>query len=140
LDLLEVKRVLVVEDNPEDETLTLRALRACDIPSEILVARDGDEAWQQLDRAHPTDLPHLILLDLKLPKLSGLDLLKLVRAKDALRHIPVILLTSSNEERDVSDSYSAGANSYVQKPVDYDAFIETVRQVGAYWLACNETL
>ncbi|MGB9128026.1 MAG: response regulator [Thiobacillus sp.] len=137
------KVILLVEDNPDDETLTLRALSKSKILNEIVVARDGAEALDYLfgTGIHAgrdvTVQPQLILLDLKLPKIDGLEVLKRLRADPRTALLPVTILTTSNEERDVITSYKLGVNSYVRKPVDSDAFIEGVRQLGLYWLVLN---
>lgn len=137
------KIILLVEDNPDDEMLTLRALSKSKILNKIVVARDGAEALDYLfgTGAHAgrdTSLqPQLILLDLKLPKIDGLEVLKRLRADSRTALLPVTVLTTSNEERDVVTSYQLGVNSYVRKPVDFDSFIEAVRQLGLYWLVLN---
>lgn len=137
------KIILLVEDNPDDEALTLRALRKNQILNEIIVARDGVEALDYLfgTGAHAgrdTSIqPQLILLDLKLPKIDGLEVLKRLRADTRTALQPVAVLTTSNEERDVVSSYQLGVNSYIRKPVDFDQFIEAVRQLGIYWLVLN---
>ncbi|MDP9347875.1 MAG: response regulator [Gemmatimonadota bacterium] len=137
--------ILLVEDNPDDEALTLRALRRNHIANEVAVARDGAEALDFLfgTGVHAgrdtTHTPQLILLDLKLPKLSGLEVLKRVRSDPRTCLLPVVVLTTSSEERDMIDSYSLGANSFVRKPVDFTQFTEAVRQLGLYWLVLNET-
>ena len=138
--LIEPKRILLVEDNADDEQLTLRAMRLSEVPNIIRVARDGVEAIEALlgdPRTQP--LPDLILLDLKLPKLSGLDVLARIRADSTTRTLPVVVLTSSDEDRDIVESYNLGANSYIRKPVDFDEFIEAVHQLGLYWLRMNRT-
>jgi len=129
--------ILLVEDNPDDERLTIRALRRGKIVNEILVARDGEEALNLLARVNP--LPCVMLLDLKLPKVDGLEVLRQVRADPRIRLMPVVMLTSSNEERDILESYSLGVNSYVQKPVEIDQFTEAVHQLGLYWALVNKT-
>jgi two-component system response regulator len=137
-------KILLVEDNQDDEVLTLRALRAHNIANVIDVARDGAEALDyllvrgkyQADDAET--LPQLILLDLKLPKVDGLEVLKEIRNNDRTRLLPVVVLTSSKEDQDIVNSYSLGANSYIRKPVDFDQFVEAVRQLGLYWLVLNE--
>lgn len=140
---MHTKIILLVEDNPDDETLTLRALSKSKILNEIVVARDGAEALDYLfgTGAHAgrdTSIqPQLILLDLKLPKIDGLEVLKRLRADSRTALLPVTVLTTSNEERDVVTSYRLGVNSYVRKPVDFDSFIEAVRQLGLYWLVLN---
>ena len=137
------KVILLVEDNPDDETLTLRALRKNQILNEIVVARDGAEALDYLfgtgvHAGRDTSIqPQLILLDLKLPKIDGLEVLKRLRADPRTALLPVTVLTTSNEECDVVTSYQLGVNSYVRKPVDFDSFIEAVRQLGLYWLVLN---
>ena len=137
------KVILLVEDNPDDETLTLRALSKNKIVNEIVVARDGAEALDYLFGAgahagrDTTIQPQLILLDLKLPKVDGLEVLQRLRADPRTALLPVTILTTSNEERDIVASYQLGVNSYVRKPVDSDSFIEAVRQLGLYWLVLN---
>ena len=137
------KTILLVEDNPDDEALTLRALRKNLILNEIVVARDGAEALDYLfgtgihDGRDTSIQPQLILLDLKLPKIDGLEVLKRLRAAPRTALQPVAILTTSNEERDIITSYQLGANSYIRKPVDFDQFIESVRQLGLYWLVLN---
>jgi len=129
--------ILLVEDNPDDRDLTIMALRESKVANAIELARDGEEALQYLtDPARP--LPALVLLDLKLPKIMGLDVLRRLRAEPRTRTVPVVVLTSSREERDRYASYVAGVNAYVCKPVDFDAFAEAVRQVGLFWLVVNE--
>ncbi len=136
--------ILLVEDNPRDEELTLRALAQSRIANPVVVARDGAEALDYLlaRGAHasstPATLPQLVLLDLKLPKIDGLEVLRELRAHEATRLLPIVVLTSSLEEQDLIRSYSLGANSYVRKPVDFVAFNEAVRQLGLYWLLLNE--
>ena len=136
--------ILLVEDNPDDEELTLRALRRNNIGNEIVVARDGAEALDYLfgTGAHAArDVsiqPELILLDLKLPKVDGFEVLQKLRGDYRTRLLPVVILTSSKEQQDIVNSYDLGANSYVRKPVDFQHFIEAVRQLGLYWLVLNE--
>ncbi len=138
------KIILLVEDNPDDEALTLRALQKNHILNEVVVARDGREALDYLFGVgayagrDPHDLPQIVLLDLKLPKLNGLEVLRQVRADPRTRPLPVVMLTSSNEERDILHSYSLGVNSYVRKPVDFIEFVEAVRQLGLHWLVLNQ--
>ncbi len=136
--------ILLVEDNPDDEELTLRALKKNNIGNNLVVVRDGAEALDFLycsgayaDR-DPHELPQVILLDLKLPKVDGLEVLAHIRAEQSTRFLPVVVLTSSREEQDLIKSYQLGANSYVRKPVDFTQFIEAVRQLGLYWLVLNE--
>ena len=139
----ENKVILLVEDNPDDEALTLRALRKNNILNEVVVARDGVEALDYLfgtgvHSGRDTNAqPQLILLDLKLPKIDGLEVLGRLRADPRTRLQPVTILTSSDEERDIVSSYQLGANSYIRKPVDFEQFIEAVRQLGLYWLVIN---
>ena len=141
---MEGKIILLVEDNPNDEKLTLRALKKSNIKNEIVVVRDGQEAldWLFVQGAHSgrdvSLLPQIVLLDLKLPKVDGLDVLRAVRADAKTKRLPVVILTSSNEERDLIAGYDLGANSYVRKPVDFGQFMEAVRQLGLYWLVLNE--
>ena len=126
--------ILLVEDNPDDEALTLRALKKNNIANDVQVARDGAEALELLSTG---ELPQLILLDLKLPKLDGKDVLRRIRSTERTRSLPVVVLTSSKEEQDILESYRLGANSYVRKPVDFEQFSEAVRQLGMYWLVLN---
>jgi two-component system response regulator len=137
--------ILLVEDNADDEALALRALKKHTNENKIHVARDGVEALDFLfctnayaDR-DPQDLPKLILLDIKLPKMDGLEVLRRIRADKRTRLVPVVLLTSSREEQDLVEGYQSGANSYVRKPIDFDEFLEAVRQLSSYWLILNET-
>jgi two-component system response regulator len=139
------KTILLVEDNPDDEELTLMALKQSKILNNVFVARDGVEALEYLyctgkfvDR-EPCDLPQLILLDLKLPKLGGLDVLQKLRQEPQTKFIPVVVMTSSSEEEDIIASYRFGANSYVRKPVEFHRFVDAVGQLGLYWLLINET-
>jgi two-component system response regulator len=140
------RRILLVEDNAIDEDLTLLALKRHNISGDVVVARDGAEALDYLfargayGSRDARELPEMVLLDLNLPKLSGLEVLREIRASDATRLLPVVILTSSSEERDLLAGYSGGANSYIVKPVDFDQFSETVRQIGVYWLAFNQRL
>jgi len=143
--VMEAKSILLVEDNPDDVELTLRALTKNNILNDVIVVRDGAEAIEYLfargayaDR-DPNNVPTLILLDLKLPKVDGLEVLRQVRAAEHTRLVPVVILTSSLEEQDRLRSYSLGANSYVQKPVDFNRFTEAARQLGLYWLVLNES-
>ena len=139
------KVILLVEDNPMDEELTLRALKKSKILNPVVVARDGVAALDYLFARGPhagrsSELPQLVLLDLKLPKLDGLEVLKEVRQNELTQLLPVVILTSSVEEDDVARGYSLGANSYVRKPVDFDQFSEAVRQLGLYWLVLNQSV
>lgn len=132
--------ILLIEDNSDDEVLTLRALRKNNIGNEVAVARDGAEALEYLlgDDADLRPVPVLILLDLKLPKVDGLEVLRRIREHPRTRIVPVVILTTSKEERDLVNGYALGANSYVRKPVDFVQFSEAVRQLGLYWLVLNE--
>ena len=138
------KIILLVEDNPDDEKLTIRALHKNKISNEVVVARDGLEALDYLlgrgsDAGnHLKPLPQVVLLDLKLPKMDGLEVLRRLRAHERTKLLPVVILTSSNEEQDRITGYGLGANSYVRKPVDFNQFIEAARQLGLYWLVLNE--
>jgi two-component system response regulator len=138
------KTILLVEDNADDEELTIRALRQAKVANEVVVARDGIEALDYLfgkgrfegrDTAHQ---PTVVLLDLKLPKLNGLDVLQRLRADSRTRLVPVVVLTSSSEDEDMLNSYASGANSYVRKPVEFGSFAGAVTQLGVYWLLLNE--
>jgi two-component system, response regulator len=136
--------ILLVEDNRDDEALTLRALKRNNIGNGVIVARDGVEALDFLfcRNAHsdrdPQDLPQLILLDIKLPKMNGLAVLRHIRAEERTQLIPVVILTSSREEQDLVEGYQSGVNSYIRKPIDFIEFVETMRQLGLYWLVLNE--
>ena len=132
------KSILLVEDNPDDEALTLRALRKNNIANEVIVKRDGVEALEYLIGANAGPLPQLVLLDLKLPRVDGLEVLSQVRNHARTRLLPVVILTSSDEEGDMMKGYALGANSYVRKPVDFAQFTEAVHQLGLYWLVLNE--
>lgn len=138
------KIILLVEDNPDDEALTLRALQKNNILNEVVVARDGAEALDYLlglgtQAANARTVPTVILLDLKLPRIDGLEVLRCLRADERTKLLPVVLLTSSKEEQDLINGYSLGANSYIRKPVDFAQFTEAVRQLGLYWLVLNES-
>lgn len=137
------KTILLVEDNPDDEALTLRALQKNNILNDVAIVRDGAEALDYLfcQGSYATrepSSPAVILLDLKLPKIDGLEVLNRIRNDARTRLLPVVILTSSKEEQDVIKGYSFGANSYIRKPVDFAQFIEAIRQVGLYWLIMNE--
>ncbi len=142
---MENRMILLVEDNPDDEALTLRAFAKNNITNEVVVVRDGAEALDWLfGRGEYADRdvnehPEVILLDLKLPKVDGLEVLRQIREDDRTRLLPVIILTTSEEESDRLAGYSLGANSYIRKPVDFSQFIEAVRQLGLYWLVLNES-
>jgi two-component system response regulator len=139
------KTILLVEDNADDEKLSVRALKKNNVANELVVARDGVEALDYLFATGTyagrdiSILPGLVLLDLKLPKLDGLGVLRRMRADERTRRLPVVILTSSKEEQDLMSSYDLGANSYIRKPVDFNQFTEAVRQLGLYWLMLNET-
>jgi two-component system response regulator len=141
---LENKLILLVEDNPDDEALTLRALKKNNIANQVVVARDGVEALDYLfgTGAHAgrdmSVMPQVILLDLKLPKIDGFEVLRRLRADERTKFLPVVILTTSNEEKDRLNGYGLGANSFVRKPVEFGQFIEGVRQLGLYWLILNE--
>lgn len=142
--MAENKTILLVEDNEDDITLTLRAFEKQNLANKIVVVRDGVEALEYLFRRGAytnrpvAETPQLVLLDLKLPKVSGLEVLEQLRQNDATRLLPVVILTSSQEENDMIQGYRLGANSYVRKPVDFVQFVEAVRQLGLYWLLLNE--
>ncbi|MFZ4727054.1 MAG: response regulator [Pseudanabaena sp.] len=135
--MMTLRPIMLIEDNPDDERLTIRALRRGNVVNEILVARNGEEALLMVLNANP--LPSVVLLDLKLPKVDGLEVLRQIRANAQTHLLPVVVLTSSSEERDIIDSYNLGANSYVRKPVEIEKFTEAVRQLGLYWAVINET-
>ena len=140
------KMILLVEDNARDEALTLRALKQSGIANEIVVTRDGAEALDYLfgtGKFTGGDIkvpPQLILLDLKLPKIDGLEVLKQLRADDRTKRLPIVVFTSSSEQEDMIKSYDLGANSYIRKPVDFEQFAEATRQVGMYWFLLNESV
>jgi len=131
------RKILLVEDNPDDVALTLRAFRKSNVANEILVAKDGAEALALLFDKN-LELPALVLLDLKLPKIDGLEVLRRMRAAESTRLLPVVIMTSSREERNLIDGYRFGANSYIRKPVNFEQFVDSVRTLGIYWLLLNE--
>lgn len=141
---MEKRIILLVEDNPDDEALTLRAFDKSNIVSEVVVARDGVEAIEYLfntpasNSIYQQTSPAIILLDLKLPRIDGLEVLRRLRAHEKTKYIPVVILTSSREEQDIIHGYSFGANSYITKPVDFEKFVEAVHNLGIYWLLLNE--
>jgi two-component system response regulator len=138
------KVILLVEDNPDDELLTLRALKKTGVQNEVVVAHDGVEALDYLFASgphagrDPAVMPQLILLDLKLPRVDGLEVLKRLRSDERTRLLPVVILSSSREQRDIHDSYGLGANSYVRKPVNFEQFVRAVELLSSYWLVLNE--
>jgi CheY-like chemotaxis protein len=138
------KVILLVEDNPDDVILTRMALKKAHINNKLVIARDGEEALDYLFRRGAyaggarDQVPELILLDLKLPKLNGLEVLKQIRSHKKTRCLPVVILTSSLEEKDIIESYELGCNSYVQKPVDFDRFVEAIKEMGLYWLVLTQ--
>jgi len=139
------KIILLVEDNPDDELLAIRALKKNNISNEVVIARDGVEALAYLfgTGAHTgrdmSEMPQIILLDLKLPKIDGFEVLRRLRSDERTKLLPVVVLTSSREEQDLTESYSLGANSYIRKPVNFAQFTEAIRQLGLYWLVLNES-
>jgi len=139
------KVILLVEDNPDDAALTLRAFRKSNVLDQVVLARDGVEALDYLfaTGSHagrdPRAIPQLMLLDLKLPRMDGLEVLRRMRADERTRLVPVVILTSSREQQDMIDGYGLGANSYVQKPVDFARFVQAVEQIKLYWLMLNES-
>jgi len=134
------KVILLIEDNADDEALTLRALKKNNIQNEVMVARDGQEALDYFfgEGASANPVPTVVLLDLKLPKVDGLEVLRRIRADERTNMQPVVILTSSKEDHDLIEGYRWGANSYIRKPVDFGQFMEAVRQLGLYWLVMNE--
>ncbi len=141
---MEDKLILLVEDNPDDQALTLRALKKNNIKNRVVIRQDGAEALdflfcQGADAGRdPHEMPHVVLLDLKLPKVDGLEVLRRIRNDERTRLLPVVILTSSKEEQDMVRGYGYGANSYVRKPIDFNQFVEAVNQLGLYWLVLNE--
>ena len=142
MSLAPLAPILLVEDNPDDVELTIRAFSRSHVANPISVARDGAEALERLHGTDgstiPPDLPQLVLLDLQLPKVDGLEVLRRIRSEERTRLLPVVVLTTSREERDLVESYRLGANSYIRKPVDFAEFVEAVQQIGLYWLVLNE--
>ena len=141
--MAQVKRILLVEDSPHDIELTMVALEKCHLANHVDIARDGADALDYLHRrgahAHrPEGLPVVVLLDLKMPKVDGLQVLKEMKSDPSLKNVPVVMLTSSNEERDLLESYKLGTNAYVVKPVDFQQFTESIKQLGCFWAIINE--
>lgn len=137
------KNILLVEDNQDDIDLTIRALRKSNILNEIIVKKDGEEALAYLFNEVPADIekiPAVILLDINMPKVNGIEVLKQIKENERTKHIPVVMLTTSKEEKDLFDSYNLGCNSYIRKPVDFNQFADAVKGVGLYWLVLNEPL
>jgi two-component system, response regulator len=138
------KLILLVEDNASDEKLTVLALRKCQVDNQVAVARDGAEALDflfatgQHAARNPSQLPALVLLDLKLPKIDGIEVLRRIRANARTRDVPVVVLTSSRQDEDIAQGYASGANAYVRKPVDYGEFVEAAKALGIFWLSLNE--
>jgi two-component system response regulator len=141
---MKTKPILLVEDNPDDEALTLRAFHRSNVANEVVVARDGVEALDYLFASgkysgrDAGDNPAVVLLDLKLPKIDGIEVLRRLRADSRTRHTPVVVLTSSGEEQDLANAYELHTNSYIRKPVNFEHFAEAVKQIGLYWLVLNE--
>jgi two-component system, response regulator len=134
------KVIFLVEDNPDDQALTIRALHKNHLANQLVTADDGVKAIDYLFAKDPlANPPALVLLDLKLPKIDGLEVLRRIRGDERTRRLPVVILTSSKEDRDLTECYNLGVNSYVRKPVDFNKFIEAVGQLGLYWLVLNET-
>ncbi len=140
---MSTRKILLVEDNTDDVLLTLRALQRANILNEVIVTRDGHEAFEYLAAKgqyagrDASDYPVVVLLDLKMPRMGGLEFLQRIRSMNSLRLLPVVVLTSSKEEQDICESYNLGANSYIQKPVDFDQFVQAIRTLGLYWLVLN---
>lgn len=141
--MMNSKKILLVEDSTDDVLLTLRALQQANILNEVIVARDGQEAVDylkgvgQYDGRDSSDAPVVVLLDLKMPRMGGLECLKKIRSVNSLKFLPVVILTSSKEDQDICESYNLGANSYIQKPVDFEQFVQAIRTLGLYWLVLN---
>jgi CheY-like chemotaxis protein len=138
------KTILLAEDNPDDVLLTQRAFKKSNILNDLIIVTDGQEALNYLfcegkyKQRNPNEVPELILLDLKMPKIDGLEVLKQIRKNKKTKHLPVVILTTSKEEKDMIASYCLGANSYITKPVDFDQFVDAVKQLGLYWLVLNQ--
>jgi two-component system response regulator len=146
MENLKAAEILLVEDNPNDMELTLRAMSTCNLANKIYVAKDGAEALDYVfgegayNKRDMKDKPQVILLDLKLPKMDGLEVLRKLKSDERTKVIPIVVLTSSTEDRDVIESYELGVNSYIVKPVDFDKFISAVSQIGLYWMLLNKPL
>jgi len=138
MKIMKDKIILLVEDNPDDVELTRRSFQKNKITNQLLIFTDGVEALDYLMKAANGGLPAVILLDLKLPRMDGLEVLQRIRATEKLKRLPVVILTSSKEQQDIIKSYDLGANSYIRKPVDFEQFNEAVRELGMYWLLLNE--
>lgn len=139
----ELKRILLAEDNPKDVELTLAALEEYRLANDVVVVQDGQEAWDYLSGAgrfanRPPGSPAVVLLDLKMPKVDGLEVLRRMKAHETLRTVPIVMLTSSREEKDLIQSYSLGVNAYVVKPVAFDAFMHSIKSLGLFWAVLNE--
>ena len=134
---MDTTTILLVEDNPDDIELTLHAFRKHNLVNDLVIARDGQEAMDRLFASETGDVPDLVLLDLKLPKIGGMEVLRAIRADPRTKRIPVVILTTSDDEADILNGYELGINSYIRKPIDFDNFIATVKQVGMYWLVLN---
>jgi len=134
--MVEQVEILLVEDNPQDAEMTLRALRRHNLVNRVHWVKDGEEALEYL-LAGERQMPKLVLLDLKMPKVDGIEVLRRLKADPATRALPIVVMTSSNEERDVVETYRLGVNSYIVKPVEFDAFLETVAKIGMYWVLTN---
>jgi two-component system, response regulator len=135
---MEEKVIFLVEDDPDDEMLAIRALKKNNILNRVVVAHDGEEALKTLYDTQPAIRPTIIILDIKLPKIDGLQVLKQIRSHPKTKLLPVVILTSSKEERDLVESYSIGCNSYIRKPVNFEEFMHAIQQLGLYWLLLNE--
>jgi two-component system, response regulator len=139
------KMILLVEDNPDDEQLTIMGFRENQIANDIVVARDGVEALDffecrnRFEGRSSTDLPQVVILDLKLPKIDGIEVLKAIRSNEKTKYLPVVILTSSKEEKDLVESYQLGVNAYVQKPIDFEEFAGAVKHLGMFWLLLNQS-
>lgn len=138
-----LKRILLAEDNKNDIELTLAALEEYNLANEVIVVRDGVEVLDYMFRRgqfadHPNGIPAVVLLDLKMPRLDGLEALRQIRAEARFKHVPVVMITSSREERDLVRSYELGVNAYVVKPVDFQKFVECIKQIGFFWALINE--